>query len=309
MHDQPPHRPPAGLIPVDKPAGVSSRHVVDVVGRALRTKSVGHAGTLDPLARGVVIACVGDATRLVDFLHELPKHYAATFLLGRSSPSDDLETPVEEEPDPVRPAAAAIEAAAAGFRGEILQRPCDYSAVHVDGKRAYRLAMEIECSSGTFVRAIGRDLAASLGTRAVMESLVRTAVGPFTVAASLPLAAVDPDTAPRALLPAAVAVGHLPSVVLDGARLTTAVRGGLLSLEPAEIRPAVTPLATAISAVANPALATGAATVETPAAPTTAAEAPVDAIAAMDAAGDLVGILRRHESRAHRLRPNFRGLG
>ena len=329
MHDQPPHRPPAGLIPVDKPAGVSSRHVVDVVGRALRTKSVGHAGTLDPLARGVVIACVGNATRLVDFLHELPKHYAATFLLGRSSPSDDLETPVEEEPEPVQPAAAAIAAAAAGFRGEIMQRPCDYSAVHVDGKRAYRLArrgrelalepkrvridrleigayewprleMEIECSSGTFVRAIGRDLAASLGTRAVMESLVRTAVGPFTLAASLPLAAVDPDTAPRALLPAAVAVGHLPSVVLDGARLAAAVRGGLLSLEPAEIRPPARPLPGAATGEAEPARG-----VATDAAGRIAA----DAIAAVDAAGDLVGILRRHESGAHRLRPNFRGLG
>ena len=329
MHESSPHRPRAGVIPVDKPAGVSSRHVVDVIGRALRTKSVGHAGTLDPLARGVVLACVGDATRLVDFLHELPKHYAATFLLGRSSPSDDLETPVEEEPDPVRPSAAAVEAAAAEFRGEIMQRPCDYSAVHVDGKRAYRLArrgreldlpakrvridrlvigayewprlaMEIECSSGTFVRAIGRDLAASLGTRAVMESLVRTAVGPFTVAASLPLAEVDPDTAPRALLPAAVAVGHLPSVVLEGERLAAAVRGGLLHVAAAEIRPPATPLPGAATGEAEPAggVATDA-----------AGRIAADAIAAMDVAGDLVGILRRHETGAHRLRPNFRGVG
>jgi tRNA pseudouridine55 synthase len=306
------HDPLTGLIAVDKPAGVSSRHVVDVVGRALRTRSVGHAGTLDPLARGVVIACVGNATRLVDFLHELPKHYSAVFLLGRSSPSDDLETPVEEEADPIRPAAADVAAAAAGFRGEIMQRPCDYSAVHVDGKRAYRLArrgreldlpakrvridrleitayewprleVEIECSSGTFVRALGRDLAAALGTRAVMESLVRSAVGPFTLAASLPLAAVDPDTAPRALLPAAVAVGHLPRVVLEGDRLAAAVRGGLLPLESAEIRPPAEPVAAAV--------ATG------------------DSLAAVDAAGDLVGILRRHDRGGWRLRPNFRGAG
>ena len=208
--------PFTGVIPVDKPVGVSSRHVVDVVARALGMKSVGHAGTLDPLASGVVIVCVGHATKLVDYLHDLTKHYAATFLLGRSSPSDDLETPVEEEEQPVRASAAEIEAAAIAFRGDILQRPCDYSAVHVDGKRAYRLArkgrpvvleskpvrihrltitgyewprlaVEIECSSGTFVRALGRDLAESLGTKAVMESLVRTAVGPFSCVASISL--------------------------------------------------------------------------------------------------------------------------
>jgi tRNA pseudouridine55 synthase len=113
------------VIPVDKPGGVSSRGVVDAVARSLGMKAVGHAGTLDPLARGVVIVCVGHATKLVDYLHALPKQYRATFLLGRSSPSDDLETEVQEEADPVRPTAAELEAAAAGFRGDILQRPCD----------------------------------------------------------------------------------------------------------------------------------------------------------------------------------------
>jgi tRNA pseudouridine55 synthase len=290
--------PFTGVIPVDKPVGVSSRHVVDVVARALGMKSVGHAGTLDPLASGVVVVCVGHATKLVDYLHDLTKHYVATFLLGRSSPSDDLETPVEEEVDPLRPSAAEIEAAATAFRGDILQRPCDYSAVHVDGKRAYRLArkgrpvvleskpvrierltitgyewprlaVEIECSSGTFVRALGRDLAESLGTKAVMESLVRTAVGPFSRAASISLDAITPETARAAILPAVSSVDHLSSMVLADDALASAVRGGLLQF-PENSDPAV---------------------------------------AALDATGQLIGMLKRLESGSYRLRPNFLGEG
>ena len=291
------HHDVSGVIPVAKPAGVTSRRVVDVVARALGTRSVGHAGTLDPLATGVVVVCVGHATKLVDYVHELPKHYAGSFLLGQWSPSDDLETTVEKESAPVRPSWAEIEAALPAFRGAILQRPCDYSAVHVGGQRAYRVARQgrpvelaakpirierleitgyewprlglaIECSSGTFVRAIGRDLAAALGTRAVMESLVRTAVGPFTLDRALALDDVAFESARAALLSPGAAVPHLPAHSLDAATLAGAIRGDLLDL--------------AHSA---------------------------EAIAAFDTAGDLVGILRRHESGRHRLKPNFRGLG
>jgi len=290
--------PFTGVIAVDKPVGVSSRRVVDAVAKTLGTKAVGHAGTLDPLACGVVVVCVGHATRLVDFVHATRKRYRATFLLGRSSPSDDFETPFEEEADPVRPEQAEIERALAGFRGDILQRPCAYSAVHVDGKRAYRLArkgrpmeltakpvridrlevtkyewprlgLDIECSSGTFVRAIGRDLAASLGTAAVMESLIRTAVGPFTIEASTPLDTLSPETTRAALLPPGVAVGHLPQVTLVGEELDAAVRGALFE----------------------------------------SVFSPARAIAACDEAGDLVGILQRHDTGRYRLKPNFRGLG
>jgi tRNA pseudouridine55 synthase len=291
------HHDVSGVIPVAKPAGVTSRRVVDVVARALGTRSVGHAGTLDPLATGVVVVCVGHATKLVDYVHELPKHYAGSFLLGQWSPSDDLETSVEMESAPVRPSRAEIEAALPAFRGAILQRPCDYSAVHVGGQRAYRVArqgrpvdleakpirierleitgyewprlgLEIECSSGTFVRAIGRDLAAALGTRAVMESLVRTAVGPFTLDRALALDDVAFESARAALLSPGAAVPHLPAHSLDAATLAGAIRGDLLDLDHS-----------------------------------------AEAIAAFDAAGDLVGILRRHESGRHRLKPNFRGLG
>jgi len=286
------------VIPVDKPAGVTSRRVVDAVARALGMSAVGHAGTLDPLAEGVVVVCAGHATKLVDYVHDLPKHYTAAFLFGRSSPSDDFETPIDVEADPRMPTTADLDTALPLFRGEILQRPCDYSAVHVDGKRAYRLArkgrpvalaakpvrierlevtayewpklgLEIVCSSGTFVRAIGRDLAAALGTTAVMESLVRTAVGPFLQGASLSMAAVTPESAKAALLPPIMAVPSLPRLTLGGDLLDRAIRGGLV----------------------------------------TVGEAAGSALAAVDDAGDLVGILKRHESGRYRLRPNFRGEG
>jgi len=293
------------VIPVDKPAGATSRQVVDAVARALGLKAVGHAGTLDPLAEGVVVVCVGHATKLVDFLHQQAKQYEAGFLLGRSSPSDDLETPVQEEPAPRRPSRAEVEAALVGFRGEILQRPCDFSAVHVGGQRAYRLArkgrdvelaakpvridrlelddydwpqlgLSVECSTGTFIRAIGRDLAVALGTRAVMERLVRTAVGPFVRRARLPLAEITPTTAAAALLPALSAVPHLPRVTLAPALLAAAIRGTLI---------------------------------EPPAAALAASPAPATAIAACDEADDLVGILQPHPSGGWRLKPNVRGAG
>jgi tRNA pseudouridine55 synthase len=289
--------PFTGVIPVDKPAGVSSRRVVDAVARALGMSAVGHAGTLDPLAEGVVVVCAGHATKLVEHVHRLPKHYVATFLFGRSSPSDDFETPLEPELDPRIPLPAELEAALGGFRGDVLQRPCDYSAVHVDGKRAYRLArkgrpveltakavridrlevtaydwprlgLDIVCSSGTFVRAIGRDLALALGTRAVMESLVRTAVGPFTRARSLPLGEVAPESVRGGLLPALEAVPLLQRIVLEGERLDRMVSGAIVPVDGA-----------------------------------------AEECAAIDGDGDLVGLLRRHDSGGYRLRPNFRGAG
>jgi tRNA pseudouridine55 synthase len=289
--------PFTGVIPVDKPTGVTSRRVVDAVARALGMSAVGHAGTLDPLAEGMVVVCAGHATKLVEHVHDLPKHYAATFLLGRSSPSDDFETPVELEPDPRVPTRGDLDAALPAFRGEILQRPCDYSAVHVDGKRAYRLArkgrtielaakpvridrleatsydwprlgLDIVCSSGTFVRAIGRDLAVALGTRAVMESLVRTAVGPFTRDRALPLAAVTPESVRAASQPPVAAVPLLPRITLAGDLLDRVVRGAVVPFD------------------------TDAAT-----------------LAAIDDTGELVGILKRHDSGGFRLRPNFRGAG
>ena len=219
---RPEPRPPRdGVVAVDKPAGVTSRRVVDVVARCLGTRAAGHAGTLDPLAEGVVLVCLGTATRLVDFLHDLPKHYAATFLLGRWSPSDDLETEVVVEEPVQRPDRETIAAALGAFRGEIEQVPPQFSAVKVDGERAYDLAregevmdlaarplwverlemigrpdadhvdLEMVCGKGGYVRSIARDLGRALGCLGHVAWLRREWSGPFNAGEGVSLEEID----------------------------------------------------------------------------------------------------------------------
>ena len=210
-----------GLLVLDKPSGVTSRRIVDRVLRFVRPTKVGHAGTLDPLAAGVLLLGLGQATRLVEYVHELPKQYQATFLLGRSSTTEDIDGEITELPDAVPPTREQIEQAADTLRGDIQQRPPAFSALKVAGRRAYELAragetpelaprgvrinrltitrydypelcLDVECSSGTYVRSLGRDLAERAGSAAVMSALVRTAIGPFTLAE-----AADPEAITR----------------------------------------------------------------------------------------------------------------
>src|SRR5690606_6420881 len=129
-----------GLLNINKPVGQTSRWVVDRVQRLVRPAKAGHAGTLDPLASGVLVVCVGQATRLIDHVQQMPKRYRAEFLLGRTSDTEDTQGEVVELVDPPIPTHDAIIAAASQFVGEIMQRPPAYSALKVDGKRAYALA-------------------------------------------------------------------------------------------------------------------------------------------------------------------------
>jgi tRNA pseudouridine55 synthase len=205
-----------GLLNLDKPSGLTSRDAVDRVQRIMAPVKVGHAGTLDPLATGVLVICLGPATRLVEYVQRMPKTYRGTFLLGRASPTEDVDGEVELLVNPPRPARSDLEAAARRLTGTILQRPPAYSALKVGGRRAYRqaragqkvtlaprevtvgrleivrydypeLELDLDCSSGTYVRSLGRDLAESVGTAAVMSALVRKAIGPFGIENSLPL--------------------------------------------------------------------------------------------------------------------------
>ena len=240
---------PGGLLNLNKPGGWTSRAAVDVVQRlAGRRVKVGHAGTLDPLATGVLVLCLGDATRLIEYVQRMPKRYLATFLLGRSSPTEDVEGPVAELPDAPVPAPADVRSAAERLVGRIEQRPPAFSALKVAGQRAYdlarrgkavelrprpvvvyrldvrdyaypRLELEIECGSGTYVRSLGRDLAESLGTAAVMSELTRTAVGSFAIEN-----AVAPDRLTESdwtshLAPMRRAVESLPSVTISEGEL------------------------------------------------------------------------------------------
>jgi tRNA pseudouridine55 synthase len=236
-----------GLLNLHKPAGMTSRDVVNIVQRLVRPLKVGHAGTLDPLATGVLVVCVGTATRLIEFVQRMPKTYVGTFLFGRKSDTEDIEGRVIELADPPRPTFEQISLAAVKLTGEIWQRPPAYSALKVAGRRAYELArkgkpvelkprpitvhrleinsyqysyqypvvvLEVQCGSGTYIRSLGRDLAESLGTAAVMSALNRTAIGNFQLENAVDPASLTAENLPRHLLPLMRAVEYLPRVDL-----------------------------------------------------------------------------------------------
>lgn len=232
-----------GLLNLKKPSGMTSRDVVNIVQRLVRPLKVGHAGTLDPLATGVLVVCVGTATRLIEYVQRMPKTYVGTFLLGRESDTEDIEGKVVELADPPKPTFEQLTNAAAKFTGEILQRPPAYSALKVAGKRAYELArkgkpvdlkprpitvhrleiksycypevvLKIECGSGTYVRSLGRDLAESLGTAAVMSALSRTAIGGFRLEEAIEPASLRAENLPNYIVPLLRAVEDLPRVDL-----------------------------------------------------------------------------------------------
>jgi tRNA pseudouridine55 synthase len=247
-----PDRPaPDGILLIDKPAGWTSHDVVARVRRLAGTRKVGHAGTLDPMATGVLVLGVGRATRLLTFLVGCDKSYAATIRLGAATVTDDAEgevtttTPVDVPP-------GALEAAVADLTGPIAQVPSAVSAIKVDGKRAYarvrggedvtlvarpvtvaRFAIgerravevggiplldvdvEVDVSSGTYVRALARDLGAALGVGGHLTALRRTRVGRFDIADCTTL---------DALAAAREAGTHLPLLTLDAAARAFATR-------------------------------------------------------------------------------------
>ena len=206
--------PPEGVVAVDKPEGWTSFDVVAVARGVYGVRRVGHGGTLDPLATGVLPVLVGPATRFADRLHTAPKVYAATVRFGAETATDDREGAVTRTAAP--PDRAAVTEALAAFRGEILQRPPSFAAVKVGGRRAYdrarageqfelaarrvqvyRLEMTtwndadagllLVCSSGTYVRAIARDLGRACGSAAHLVSLRRLAVGALDATSAVPI--------------------------------------------------------------------------------------------------------------------------
>ncbi|MBX3414020.1 MAG: tRNA pseudouridine(55) synthase TruB [Pirellulales bacterium] len=243
-----------GFLNIDKPEGLSSRRAVDRVKRLVKPAKVGHAGTLDPIATGVLVVGVGHATRLVEYVQRMPKRYVGTFLLGRRSESDDIESEVEELAAPPVPGLESLQQAAARFIGTIEQRPPIFSALKLEGKRAYELArrgkpvelaprpitiykleiveyeyprlkLALECSGGTYVRAVGRDLAESLGTAAVMSALVRTAVGNFTLERAMRLEELDERTLVERMAPPAEGLAGLGRIVLEDHEVALVLAG------------------------------------------------------------------------------------
>lgn len=237
-----------GVLNVDKAAGETSFSVVHRLRRLTGARRVGHAGTLDPLATGVLPVLFESATRLAEFALKLPKTYVADIRLGSVTVTDDAEAEPELAGDPSRLAASDIEAALSGFVGRILQRPPAFSAVKVDGKRSYTLArggdpsrpaprevevysirlldfqpgpdalarIEVRCSSGTYLRAIARDLGERMHVGGYLASLVRVAYGPLTQAGAARLSELQNAEEVRArLLPAEVILPEMEGVRLN----------------------------------------------------------------------------------------------
>ncbi|HET7230000.1 MAG TPA: tRNA pseudouridine(55) synthase TruB [Longimicrobium sp.] len=265
---------PVGVLPVDKPEGPTSHDVVARVRRALGTRAVGHTGTLDPFASGLLLVCVGPATRLAEYLTGLPKVYVATMRLGAATDTDDLTGEVIGGSDAWRSVTREqVEAALQAQVGTIQQLPPIYSAKKVDGERMYAAArrgeaverkpatvniysirllgmdlpdveFEVECGAGTYIRAIARDAGDLLGVGGHLRTLRRTRVGPHAVERAVPLDLLDQAERVReAMLTPLEAVAHLPRAIVDEPGIAALRHGRALSAS-AEI-PAGRPVALA----------------------------------------------------------------
>jgi len=239
-----------GILLVDKPAGATSHDVVDAVRRALGTRKVGHAGTLDPTATGLLVIGVGRATRLLRFLGDLPKTYEGTARLGVETDTLDSEGRIVRTAE-VRVGAQEVRRAMDALVGGSLQRPPAYSAVKVGGRKLYEAAragerleaaprpirveafdllgfeppdaeFRVVCSGGTYVRVLVADIGTALGCGAHLARLVRTAIGPFR------LQDASPPTVPGPLLPLERAVEHLPRLRLEPEEARAARNGSIL---------------------------------------------------------------------------------
>lgn len=218
--------PISGIVVVDKPQGLTSHQVVGKLRRLLGTRKVGHAGTLDPMATGVLILGVNRATRMLGHLALHDKSYTATIRLGERSSTDDAEGTVEAIADASSVTREAIDEACRPLRGHISQVPSSVSAIKVNGQRAYKLVregqtvelksrdvevsqldvldvrpgdgvcdvdVEVACSSGTYIRAIARDLGASLGVGGHLTALRRTRIGSYDLSSAVVLGEEPPD--------------------------------------------------------------------------------------------------------------------
>lgn len=242
-----------GLAVVDKATGWTSHDVVAKARGILGTRKIGHSGTLDPDATGVLLLGVGSVTRLLRFLSPLPKSYIAEFVFGVETNTLDAAGEVTARHE-MSFTADDVRVAASTLTGDILQVPPMVSAVQIGGQRLHDLArkgieverearpvtvhrfattptddplvyrVEVECSSGTYVRSLAADLGAALGGGAHLRALRRTAIGPFTEAIATPLEAIT-------LLPPGAAVAHLPTLVVDRARVAV---GGVVPGDSAE---------------------------------------------------------------------------
>ncbi len=247
----------SGFLNVLKPPGLTSHDVVSDVRKLCGGAKAGHAGTLDPAAAGVLLVAVGPATRLSQYVETLTKSYRAVFTFGITTDSADAEGVVTRREPAAAVTAEAVTAVLAELTGEISIVPPAYSAVHIDGKRAYELArkghevvvaartvrvsqleliefsegefpdavVDVECSKGTYVRSLAVMAGEQLGCGAYLSGLVRTAVGPHRLEAAATIAELARDGVAAHLMSPSEALAHLPAVSLEDAEVA-AVRHG-----------------------------------------------------------------------------------
>lgn len=249
-----------GVVVIDKPGGLTSFDVVARVRRALGERRVGHTGTLDPMATGVLPVCVGEATKLVPFLMSGDKAYEAEVRLGVTTDSYDATGAVTSETNAANVSRADVERALQGFVGTLQQRPPMHSAVRVGGQRLYKLAhqgleverqpravvvhaielvayeaplarLRVRCGKGTYIRSLAADVGAVLGVGAHLTALRRTRVGPFGLDRAVALDALSPETP---LVSPAQALADHATVPLDDAQVRDVRAGKLRTI--AELR-------------------------------------------------------------------------
>lgn len=250
-----------GILNIDKPTGLSSHDVVARLRRICGQRRIGHTGTLDPLATGVLVICLGRATRLVEYVVGLPKRYVTTIQLGVTTDSYDADGSVVEKRPFSHLTRTDIDAALPSFMGEIAQVPPMYSAIKRDGQPLYKLArqgvtverearpvtisalivldwtppfltLEVGCSTGTYIRSLAHDLGEQLGCGGHVTALRRTAVGAFTSETAVSLNDLTPESVSTVLQPAENAVAHLPRLELAPEGMDHLQNGRLIPIQP-----------------------------------------------------------------------------
>jgi tRNA pseudouridine55 synthase len=244
------------ILPVDKPVGPTSHDIVAIARRALGTRRIGHTGTLDPFASGLLLLCINDATRLVEYLADLPKSYRAFARFDGSTPTDDATVELSARSDKWQQLSADdVRRAFAMQMGKILQTPSSFSAKKIGGERAYEVArrgdtvdlapvevtvydinvtrinlpeveFEVDCSSGTYIRAIARDVGHTLGTGGYLTVLRRTAIGPHEVSSALvPETLVNADQVNNAAIGMLKALRHMKTLVINAEEAAALAHG------------------------------------------------------------------------------------
>ncbi|MBC8080055.1 MAG: tRNA pseudouridine(55) synthase TruB [Gorillibacterium sp.] len=266
-------QPLEGVLPVKKPVGFTSHDVVAKVRGITRTRRIGHTGTLDPQVTGVLPLCIGRATRVVEYIQELPKEYEAVLTVGYSTDTEDATGRVTEQVDKAEITSEQVIRTLASFVGVLEQVPPMFSAVKIDGKRLYELAREgkeverkarriqiyeiellhmdldrlhpeirfrAKCSKGTYIRTLCTDIGRTLGYPAVMSSLIRTSTGFIHLPQCLDLEEIAErmanGTLQNYMIPADQAVIHIPSFTVSEAEARRALQGQSLPVEISDVQ-------------------------------------------------------------------------